>query len=139
MVDYPLPLVAVNHVEPSPRRVRGFLGNSLVFDTTRALYVWEWAHYPQYYIPLSDVRSDVLVDEDHPQRLRRGTARRHGLRVGEVSRPDSVSVYGDDALAGLADTVRFDWGALDAWYEEDEQVFVDPLDPYSRVDAVRST
>jgi uncharacterized protein (DUF427 family) len=28
---------------------------------------------------------------------------------------------------------------LDAWYEEDEQVFVHPRDPYSRVDAVRST
>jgi uncharacterized protein (DUF427 family) len=139
MVDYPLPLVTVNHVEPSPRRVRGFLNNTPVFDTTHALYVWEWEHYPQYYIPLADVRPDVLVDEDHPQRLRRGTTRRHGLRVGDVARPDSVSVYTDDAIEGLADTVRFDWAALDAWYEEDEQVFVHPRDPYSRVDAVRST
>ena len=28
--------------------------------------------------------------------------------------------------------------ALDAWFEEDEQVFVHPRDPYSRVDALRS-
>jgi len=139
MVDYPLPLVAVNHIEPSPRRVRGFLNNTLVFDTTHARYVWEWEHYPQYYIPLADVSPDVLVDEDHPQRLRRGTARRHGLRAGDIARPDSVSVYTDDAIEGLANTVRFDWAALDAWYEEDEQVFVHPRDPYSRVDAVRST
>jgi uncharacterized protein (DUF427 family) len=35
--------------------------------------------------------------------------------------------------------VRFDWAALDAWFEEDEQVFVHPRNPYVRVDALRST
>jgi uncharacterized protein (DUF427 family) len=35
--------------------------------------------------------------------------------------------------------VRFDWAAMDAWFEEDEQVFVHPRDPYTRVDAIRST
>jgi uncharacterized protein (DUF427 family) len=34
---------------------------------------------------------------------------------------------------------RFEWDALDAWYEEDEQVFVHPRNPYTRVDAVRSS
>ena len=38
----------------------------------------------------------------------------------------------------MRQTVRFDWAALDAWFEEDEQVFVHPRNPYSRVDAVRS-
>lgn len=35
--------------------------------------------------------------------------------------------------------MRIDWAAFDAWYEEDEQVFVHPRDPYTRVDAIRST
>ena len=35
--------------------------------------------------------------------------------------------------------MRFDWSALDAWFEEDEQVFVHPRNPYARVDAIRST
>jgi len=38
----------------------------------------------------------------------------------------------------VAGTARFDWNALDAWYEEDEQVFVHPRNPYVRVDALRS-
>ncbi len=42
-------------------------------------------------------------------------------------------------MDGLDDIVRFDWAALDAWYEEDEQVFVHPRNPYVRVDALRST
>ena len=39
----------------------------------------------------------------------------------------------------LKGTVRFEWGALDSWLEEDEQVFVHPRNPYVRVDALRST
>jgi uncharacterized protein (DUF427 family) len=137
--DYPQTVVAVNHIEPVPRRVRAFLGGAVVLDTTRALYVWEWPKYPQYYIPLADVNQDVLVDEQRPERLGRGSAMRHGLRVGEIARPGVAHVYGEDALEGLAGTVRFEWDALDAWFEEDEEVFVHPRDPYARVDALRST
>jgi len=137
--DYPEIVVSVDRVEPVPRRVRALLGGEVVLDTIRALYVWEWQHYPQYYIPIADVDADRLVDEQHPEHLRRGTARRQGLRVGEISRPGTVHVYADDARHGLAGTARFEWNALDAWFEEDEQVFVHPRDPYVRVDALRST
>ena len=39
----------------------------------------------------------------------------------------------------LAGTVRLEWAALDAWFEEDEEVFVHPRNPYARVDALRSS
>jgi uncharacterized protein (DUF427 family) len=137
--DYPKMLAPVDHVEPVPRRVRAMLAGQVVVDTTRARYVWEWPAYPQFYIPVADVAPGVLVDEDHPQRLKRGTARRHALRVGDTVRPAAARVYGADAIDGVVDTVRFEWGALDAWFEEDEQVFVHPRNPYSRVDALRSS
>jgi uncharacterized protein (DUF427 family) len=139
MGDYPEMITATNQVEPVPRRIRGVLGGKVVFDTTRALYVWEWPPYPQYYLPLADVDTTLLVDEKHEQKTRRGTAHQHGLQVGEISKPGSVKVFGADALEGLADTARFDWDALDTWYEEDEQIFVHPRSPYARVDALRST
>jgi uncharacterized protein (DUF427 family) len=139
MSDFPQMIVPVNHIEPVPRRVRAFLGATQVLDSTHALYVWEWPNYPQYYIPLQDVDPAVLRDERHPEHLSRGSAMRHGLQVGDVSRPGVAHVYGEDALAGLAGTVRFEWAALDAWFEEDEQVFVHPRNPYARVDALRST
>jgi uncharacterized protein (DUF427 family) len=132
-------IVPVNHIEPVPRRIRAMLGGKVVLDTTGASYVWEWPNYPQYYIPLADVHPGLLVDEQHTQRLRCGTAQRHGLQVGEVSRPGSAWVYTGDVLVGLANTVRFDWAALDAWFEEDEEIFVHPRNPYARVDALRST
>ncbi len=122
-----------------PRRIRAVLAGEVVLDTTRALYVWEWPNYPQYYIPLADVAPGVLVDEHHVQQLRRGPAQRHGLRVGDVERPGVARVHVEGSADGLVGTVRFDWAALDSWYEEDEEVFVHPRNPYARVDALRST
>jgi uncharacterized protein (DUF427 family) len=111
MSDYPQSIVQTGHVAPSPRRVRGFKDDNLVFDTVRALYVWEWPNYPQYYIPLEDCDAALL----------------DGLR------------HRVDADGPTAGTVRFSWEALDAWFEEDEQVFVHPRNPYARVDAIRSS
>ncbi len=139
MSDYPQMIAPTNHVEPVPRRVRATLGGHVVLDTQRAVYVWERPNYPQYYIPLADVAVEVLIDEDRVQKLSRGPARLHGLRAGDQARPGSARVYTDQALAGLANMVRFDWDALDSWFEEDEEVFVHPRNPYTRVDAIRST
>ena len=53
-------------------------------------------------------------------------------------RPSAARVLASSPIAGLADTVRFEFDDLDAWFEEDEQIFVHPRSPYSRVDALRS-
>ena len=137
-VDYPQMIAEANRVEPAPRRVRATLGGEYIFDTIRARYVWEWPFYPQYYIPVDDIDARFLIDEHHEMRLGQGTARRHGVRAGDQDRPGTVRVFGDEAIAGVTGTARFDWDALDAWYEEDEQVFVHPRNPYVRVDALRS-
>jgi uncharacterized protein (DUF427 family) len=137
--DYPQAIAAVDRVEPVPRRIRATLAGAVVLDTTRALYVWEWPSYPQYYIPVADVDVAYLVDEQHESRLQHGTAQRYGLRVGDVSRPKAVRVYTDATVDGLTGTARFEWNALDRWFEEDEEVFVHPRNPYVRVDALRST
>jgi uncharacterized protein (DUF427 family) len=137
--DYPAMIAAVNHVEPVPRRIRAYLGGEKVLDTTRALYVWEWPYYPQYYIPLADVRRELLVPEGQSQQSRRGASELHALRAGEVVRPGAVRLLADSPVAGLSGTVRFEWAALDSWFEEDEEVFVHPRNPYVRVDALRST
>ena len=47
--DYPQVVSERGLIEPAPRRVRGYFDGTLIFDTTRAHYVWEIAYYPQYY------------------------------------------------------------------------------------------
>jgi uncharacterized protein (DUF427 family) len=137
--DYPQMAAETDRIEPAPRRVRATLAGRTILDTTRARYVWEFPSYPQYYIPIEDVDARFLVDEGQEKRLKRGTARWHGLRVGGEERPGSVRVFGADAVDGVAGTARFDWDALDAWYEEDEQVFGHLRDPYHRVDVHESS
>jgi uncharacterized protein (DUF427 family) len=39
---------------------------------------------------------------------------------------------------GLDGYVVLAWGAVDAWFEEDEQVFVHVRDPYSRIDVLET-
>ena len=114
MNDYPASIVPVNHVAPVPRRVRAYLGAEKVLDTTRALYVWEWPHYPQYYIPLADVRPDLLVSEGHTQQTGRGLVELHALRAGEAHRPRAARLVTKAAVDGLDGMVRFEWAALDA-------------------------
>ena len=138
MNDYPQAIVPVNHVEPVPRRIRATLGGSVVLDSRSVRYVWEWPYYPQYYVPIGDISPEVLVDEGQEEHLDRGTARRLGLRSGEGVREGVAHHYVSSGIEGIAGTVRIDWAALDAWFEEDEEVFVHPRNPYSRVDALRS-
>src|SRR3954468_7914042 len=113
MPDYPQSVVAVNHIEPVPRRVRATLGGRVVLDTTRAVYLWEWPHYPQYYVPLADVADGVLLDTGETEQHERGTARVH--TVGGGSDAGRARVYDEGLVAGR---VRFDWDALDSWFEE---------------------
>jgi uncharacterized protein (DUF427 family) len=136
---FPAALTRVDQVEPVPRRIRAVLGGEVVLDTTRALYLWEWPFYPQYLIPKEDVQESALVDEGHTSRLSRGEVAHVGLRAGGAERPGAGRRYVKSSVEGLAGMIRFDWAALDAWFEEDEQVFVHPRSPYVRVDALRST
>src|ERR1700712_97484 len=117
MSDYPQLIVPVGHVEPVPRRIRAYRGASLVLDTTRAMYVWERPQYPSYFVPLDDVDQGLL---EAGSTLPKATPRRR------------------DDIPELAGMVRFAWGAFDRWFEEDEEVFVHPRSPYTRVDALRS-
>src|SRR5215470_20234690 len=102
MNDYPAMIAAANHVEPVPRRIRAFLAGEKVFDTTHALYVWEWPNYPQYYIPLEDVRRDLMIPESHSQHSRRGTFAAHALRVSEAHRPAPPGCLPGEAEVDLA-------------------------------------
>jgi uncharacterized protein (DUF427 family) len=136
--QYPAMIATMNHVEPVPRRIQAFLGGEKVLDTTQALYVWEWPYYPQYYIPLADVRRDLLIPEGDTQQTGRGVTEPHGLRAGGIHRSHAARILTNSPVDGLTGTVRFDWAALDAWFEEDEQVFVHPRSPYVRIDALRS-
>ena len=47
-------------VEPGAKRIRIFVSGVAIADTIHPLYVWENPSYPAYYIPVADVRMDLL-------------------------------------------------------------------------------
>jgi uncharacterized protein (DUF427 family) len=132
--DYPQMVGGRGLIEPAPRRVRGYFNGILVFDTTRAHYVWEIAYYPQYYIPVGDVRMERLHDEGHVQKLQLGSSRLFSLTSPGRTHKSAARLYDSGAVAG---SVRFEWDALE-WFEEDEPIIGHPRNPYIRVDALRS-
>jgi uncharacterized protein (DUF427 family) len=135
--DFPQMAAARGRIEPAPRRVRGYLGAELLFDTTAARYVWEFPYYPAYYIPLADVRSEFLSDENHPQRVQLGPSRLYSVVGAGQTHPSAARVFDADSGSPVAGLVRFEWDPL-RWFEEDEQIYGHPRNPYARVDALRS-
>jgi uncharacterized protein (DUF427 family) len=69
------------------------------------------------------------------------------LLVHREGQPPTYAFPSADVRAGLAGAepepdapgyVHVPWDAVDTWYEEDEQVFGHPRNPYHRVDCVRT-
>ena len=52
---------------------------------------------------------------------------------------DPKTVKGASPVPDLPDHYSFDWEAMDAWFEEDEQVFVHPRMPNHRTDCIQSS
>jgi uncharacterized protein (DUF427 family) len=126
--------------ERGAKRVRVYFGGVAIADTTRPLLVWEKPYYPAYYIPVEDVRTDLLAEDgDVRHSPSRGDAQVLTVKVGGREAAGAALRYDESPLDGVAGHVRFDWDAMDGWFEEDEEVFTHPRDPYSRVDILASS
>ncbi|KAI2616733.1 DUF427-domain-containing protein [Hypoxylon sp. NC1633] len=127
----------------TPRRVRILFNGVYIADTTAALYVWEHQYYPFFYLPADAFPRDALKPNLPPDEsesppafwtaeLRAGT--RSTVRVLGFGAAQALPQK-SRALAGL---VRVEFGAADAWFEEDTRIYVHPKDPFRRVDVLHS-
>lgn len=124
-------------IEDCPRWVRAYFGGVAVADSKRVLLVWEPRRLPVYAFPVQDVRMDLL-------RAANGVASekaRVDLVVGSRVAENAAWRYPKlgPEHERLKDHVAFYWNQLDAWYEEDDEVFVHARDPYHRVDVLHSS
>ncbi len=130
-------------VEPSPKWVRVLAGGETVADTKRALLLRETGHTPVYYLPIDDVRMEFFERTDHATHCSyKGDAIYWTLSVGEKVEQNAAWSYPvplEAEAPDLSGYVAFYWNKFDAWYEEDEQVYVHARDPYKRVDVLPST
>ena len=129
-------------IEPSPRRVRAFLDGVPIADSRRVKLVFEPRRLPVYYFPLADVRADLLRPTDYTAAQGdQATVARWNLELGDRKVENAAWSYADPDPdhAPLKDHVAFFWNKRDSGYEEDDEVFVHPRDPYHRVDVLNSS
>jgi uncharacterized protein (DUF427 family) len=128
--------------EPSPRRVRVGFDGATIADSTNAHLLFETRHLPVYYFPREDVRMELLTPTAHQTFCPyKGKASYWTIRAGDRTSENAVWGYPDpyDEVAAIRDFVAFYWDRVDHWYEEDEEIFVHPRDPYKRVDVIASS
>ena len=112
-----------------------YVAGVAIADTVRPLYVWEVPFYPSYYLPVADVRTDLLDETSTvTHSTSRGDAVHFTVGVDGDERADAAWQYRESPIEELRDHIRFDWNVMDAWFEEDEEVFTHARSPYTRID-----
>jgi len=124
------------HIEPSPRRVRVLFGGKYVVDTQKAQLVWEHKYFPVYYFNLEDLSPKYLRQSAIPSKNNDAKTETYDIVVGDRTAKDAVTKFSTGDVAGL---VKVDWKSMDAWFEEDEQIWNHPKDPYKRCDVLQSS
>ncbi len=148
--------------EPTAKRIRAVLSGATVLDTTRAVLVWEPRRIvPSYAVPVDDVLAEVVpagaavtdaaddvgvrmpdvsgrpvLPPSIPFAMHTADGHAADVRAEGQNRPGAGFCPADPYLAGY---VVLDFGAFDAWYEEDELNVAHPRDPFHRIDVLSSS
>lgn len=148
--------------EPIGKRIRAALGEETVVDSTRAVLVWEPRRIvPSYAVPADDVLGQLsparaaspggtgeagvaipglsrrpVLDPSVPFAVHTADGHAVDVRACGQDHPGAGFSLFDPDLAGY---VVLDFGAFDAWFEEDEPNVAHPRDPFHRIDVLASS
>ncbi len=132
----------VLYFEGSPRWVRVVFSGETVASSKRAKLLHESGHLPVYYFPEEDVRMDLLEGSEYTTSCPfKGEASYWSVRVGDKVAENAVWSYPEpvESCPPISGYLGFYWQMMDHWYEEGEEVFVHPRDPYHRIDILESS
>jgi len=128
-------------IEPTSRRIRLKLGDSVIADTTNAIVIYENGGHPTYYLPKADFVAGTLEpsSKTEPSPLF-GTRSYWSLQSSGTLLQDKAWSFDGAALglSELSDYVTVEWGAV-RWFEEDEEIFRHPRNVYKRIDTIPSS
>jgi uncharacterized protein (DUF427 family) len=134
----PKPMTTEIRLEPIATRVRAFAAGVAIADSCRVMMMFETARLVVYYFPIEDVRTDLLVASSKVVMSDiKGEATYYSITVdGRTVDNAGWRYLGRPDLAGF---IAFHWKLMDAWFEEDDEVFVHARDPYHRIDVLNSS
>lgn len=129
-------------LEDSPRWVRVMLGGVTIADSKRVKLLHESQHMPVYYFPVEDVRMDLMTPSGRTQDLApKGVATFLNIATPGKAVENGAWTFLEPSpnAPELQGMVAFYWRKMDHWFEEDDEVYVHPRDPYHRVDVLHSS
>ena len=130
------------YFEDAPKRVRAVFGGETVVDSRRVKLLHETGYLPVYYFPEEDLNAEALMPSAHETHCPfKGDAEYRSVVAGDKVAENAVWSYpnAEGVFAPLAGYAALYWSSMDHWYEEDEEVFIHPHDPYHRVDVLQSS
>ena len=114
--------------EPSAKRVKVLFNGVKIADSRRAVILHETRYPPVYYLPIEDVRMDMLKRSEHRTYCPfKGNASYWSIVVGEQRAENAVWGYEEpyEEVTALKGYVAFYWNKVDAWSEEDPEVAIE--------------
>lgn len=124
---------------PNQKWIRGYVGGRLVVDSRDVMGVWDQRHYPSWYFPIGDIGAELEPTDQTRSIEGVGAAVVNNLVVDGTVVSGAASIPIDPPHEQLRDRVRLEFDAIDQWFEEDNEVFGHPKNPYSRLDVLPSS
>lgn len=127
--------------EPTGRWIRAALNGEIIADSKRAMLMIESRGELDYYFPVEDVRLDLLEESEYTETSGyRGTRKFwHVIVNGHVAENAAWTYESKDKRPDFTGYLAFNWKKMDHWYEEEEEVFYHPRNPYHRIDTIPSS
>jgi uncharacterized protein (DUF427 family) len=131
--DRPDPRTEIR-LDHTAKRIRVFFAGDVLADSVSAQLCYVTGQHPEYVIPVAEITwAKLMVDDvslvDSPVGSYRPIRSAVGKR--EIGRS-----YVGGPASGF---VSFDFEGMDAWFEEDEQIWFHARDPFRRVDVIESS
>lgn len=128
-------------VEKSAKWIRVKFGCEVVANSKQALLLIQYGpnKLPTYYFPKEDVRQDLLFPLQNQEFSDEVTLWSMQAKEKSVDRAAWTYINPPEDLKALQGYISFEWNKMDAWYAEEEEIFVHAKDPYKRVDVLKSS
>jgi len=129
-------------IDKNPRWIRVKFNGEIIANSKNVLTLHERGQLPVYYFPEKDIHKKFLVPTEKSSHCPlKGNARYWSIKVGDQLTENAVWCYENPILEskGIKGYFAFYWDNVDNWFEEEEEIYVHPRDPYKRVDAIESS
>lgn len=140
LVAEPMPKKLL-YAEPLRRRLRIKFGGTWIVDSEDVLLLFEPGRYPVAYLREIDVTPGTLERDFTTRHPDLGPTSWFNVRAGDKRSARGAWQHTDlpTFAQELSGRVAFAWGAMDAFYEEDERILGHAADSYHRIDIRQSS